>query len=51
MPGEGGSPAVFLDVETTGRDPQKDRVIELGIVVGTFAGDPDATEVDVDLSA
>ncbi len=29
-------PIAFLDVETTGRDPQKDRVIELGIVVGTF---------------
>jgi DNA polymerase-3 subunit epsilon len=24
----------FLDVETTGRDPQKDRVIELAIVIG-----------------
>jgi DNA polymerase-3 subunit epsilon len=29
-------PIAFLDVETTGRDPQKDRVIELGIIVGTF---------------
>ena len=27
-------PIALLDVETTGRDPQNDRVIELGIVVG-----------------
>ncbi len=31
------APIAFLDVETTGRDPLKDRVIELGIVIGTFA--------------
>lgn len=30
-------PIAFIDVETTGRDSQKDRVIELGIVVATHA--------------
>ncbi|WP_245678149.1 3'-5' exonuclease [Chondromyces crocatus] len=27
-------PIAFIDVETTGRDPQNDRIIELGIVIG-----------------